>query len=284
MYSRSWDCQYENPSFDKDQDEPDLPKQPEIRVRSDLVSNETGTTSGTTPDLPQNCFPKSTGYMTEPIGIMILTTHGTALLRVTTLILPTPGANFTVCVITRNRTATKITDTGNFVSQRNVSCETQDVLRCICEDDFRKFPIPITGKDTEGPLLPSFSSFSPARNWFSTQPHYLHQKFDLIYYSELKITNCKKIKSNKNYSALFTGHLTYGSSTTITMALVGPGFFKVPVQSRLEGRIFFQTASLALSETRIMHRWKLFLLRNRLLIHPLSFTLQGSPGKPGSCY
>ena len=67
----------------------------------------------------QKVFPKLTGYMTEPIRIMILATHVMRIWSITTLIGSTIEAQKMICIIARSQSAITIRETDIFVSQEN---------------------------------------------------------------------------------------------------------------------------------------------------------------------
>ena len=90
-----WESEWKFFFFDNDQDEPDLPKSPEIKTQSDLPNDETYTTPSTVPENYPKIVLKRTRYLTEQIRIMILTLLWKRVWSTLALAPPTPAAQST---------------------------------------------------------------------------------------------------------------------------------------------------------------------------------------------
>ena len=58
LYARAWEFKYEKRSFQKDQDEPDIPKSSGTRVQNDLPKHKASAIAGTIPEICPKTSPE----------------------------------------------------------------------------------------------------------------------------------------------------------------------------------------------------------------------------------
>ena len=100
LYARAWECDYERPIFDADDDKTAPPHPPGIAERSNLPPEEMLNTPGTSRDFFPEIFQfnQPTDYQTKRIPISIRNVTQTWAWNSITLSLPTPIVHNTTYV------------------------------------------------------------------------------------------------------------------------------------------------------------------------------------------
>ena len=112
LYARAWECDYDQPIFDAENDNEAPPNQREIPIQSDFSTEEMRNTPGNPNVCSPDIFPNS-DQLGDVTDTCLHMEHdvGTSSEQPQNSPRPTPAAPNTTYVITRSRTATTTTDT-----------------------------------------------------------------------------------------------------------------------------------------------------------------------------
>ena len=134
-----WQFDYDKPIFDDDQNEPNLPNSPELKVRSDPTIEERSTISGTKQESGQQLFLFANVYMKRPIRIMIPVQPWIRFCSIMDFKPSTPAVQIMLEVLTWSQLAMTISVIDTSVSSNNFACIPQYTLRSISLDNYEKF-------------------------------------------------------------------------------------------------------------------------------------------------
>ena len=177
LYARAWECDYEQPICDAENNLATPPNSPEILLQSDVSTGQMRNTPGTAHKCPLQIFlkRKNNRYVSRH-----RTRCGDKLRTTKTVVRPTPAVPSATDLITRNLIARTTTDINSWAE---LMCSTEGSRRRSTNSRNASLSEYVASQKS-----PTYSGYSPATNSLATQCWLLQNtatksKFDSVSFS-----------------------------------------------------------------------------------------------------